>query len=113
MSSQERAYGVLPQIISVGAGITVGVFVPTQEGTIATQIRTISGGTLFILPANNGSTYAAATLAAIQATFAYMMGASGTESVVLIPGPSAFYLASTGSAVAHIMRFKSSGITIP
>lgn len=108
--------GVLPEIVSVPSGITQAVYIRSVPYQEAVQLRLVAGGTLFILPASNGQTYVAgqtlvgstiagSTMAAIWATFGYQVGASGTESVVEIQGPAAFYLGSNGgTATVHLLR---------
>lgn len=116
MNQNEKICAVLPEIVSVPSGITQAVFVRHVPFQSSLQLRLVSGGTLFILPASNGQTYVAgqtlvgstlagATLAAIWATFGYQVGASGTESVVELQGPAAFYLGSNGgTATVHLLR---------
>lgn len=109
MADTDKVYRVLPEIVSVSTGITNAVFVQPVAGQVSVLARLVSGGSLYILPANSGSTYAAATLAAVFATYAYGFGAIGTaESMVELQGPACFYLGAVGgTTVCHLLRKKS------
>lgn len=118
MMQNEKIMGLVPQQVAVPAGITNGVFVGALPYQVNVQLRvTAAAATLLILPASAGqyagqtligSTLASATLAAISATFAYVIAASGAESLLTINGPAAFYLASTGTATVSLLRGMSS-----
>lgn len=119
MLQNEKVMGVKGDRITIPAGITNAVYMRGLHYQTSVLIRLVSGGTLFIIGASNGQTYAAAqplpgstlagaTIAAIWATFAYHVGASGTESVVEIQGPAAFYLGSDGgTATVSLLRMLS------
>lgn len=105
-SSGDNVQNLSPQIYVVPVGVTAALFVGAVPNQCNVQIRNVSGGgTLSILAANAGSTYAGGTLLALSATFSYFVGVTGAESIVKLQGPASFYLAATGaSTTVTILR---------
>lgn len=98
MAREDQTLGILPRIVTVSAGTTTGVFmasIPYQAKVTITNQTAASS--LIILPANNGSTFAGATLLAIAATFGYNAVAF---TPIVLNGPAAYYLAAAAPAQA-------------
>lgn len=104
MARENETQAILPRIVTVPAGTTMGVYIgPIPYQTKVTITNQTSASSLIILQANSGSTYAAATLLALAATFGYNAVAF---TPVVISGPAAYYLAAAAPATAatvHVM----------
>ena len=110
-SSYDSAWNLLPLRFYVGVGATVAVFFTPLPGQVSSSIKYMNGGTLEILPASlgisfapgtstvngtffsSGSTQSAQALANLSGT-GYLMG---TTEVFTIAGPAPFYLSATGA----------------
>lgn len=91
--------------IPVGASNNA-VYFGNEAGVVTTRIMWVSGGTLQIIGADEGATYAGATLASLS----YFQ--AGT-SVLNLDGPANFYLAAFGTTVVcSVMRQYSQGISL-
>jgi hypothetical protein len=87
-------------IVSMSVGYSGAIFFGQTSGLLSSIIFYISGGTLQITGALNGTTMAGASLAAASWNN-LPVGNPGYP----INGPAAFYLAAAGaSTVAHIVR---------
>lgn len=107
MADSNYLFSLSPEIINVGLGTSLAVFVGSTSNQTNVRIKYVSGGTLTILEALSGSTMASATLVARSATFAFLVDATGS---MVFEGPASFYLAATGATcVVNILRGKNAG----
>lgn len=105
-SSSDAIFGVIASQVPVGSGATHAVFVDISPRQGALTLKLLSGSTLEIHGALNGSTMAGASLAPLIGTGYFL----GTSEVLNIDGPARFYLMSTG-ATAIVCMLK--GLTAP
>ena len=102
MADQSTVQGFRQDVQQVSAGYSGAVFYGMSAGLVSTVIQYVSGGTLQITNALNGSTMTGATLAA-----ATWFNIPTGNPPYTIAGPAAFYLASASAGstcVAHIIR---------
>lgn len=106
VSSNDDIFGVNPFRIFVPVGATAAYFMDSVAGEKAITIKYVSGGTLEILEAVNGTTMSGTTLLAVSGT-GYLMGNS---EVITFDGPTRMYLSCLGATTLLMsIRGKSAG----
>lgn len=106
MPMQSDVFGVIGEKIVVGPGATLAFLVGATAGQLSSTIKYFSGGSLEIIQAPVGTTWAGASLVNLQGT-GYLMG---TSEAVNLSGPVRYYLMATGSTtVCYHIRGLSDG----
>lgn len=100
MTGQNETQSFAQESKTMATGYSGAIFYGSTAALVSTTIFYVSGGTLQIAAAINGSTMAGATLAA-----ATWFNIPTGNPPFTINGPAAFYIAAAGATcVAHVVR---------
>lgn len=101
MARELTVYGFTCGILAVPAGASLAVFVKAATGEVSSTLKYFSGGSLEIIGASLGNTYA------ISAGTGYLLSAN---EAINIDGAATYFLCATGStAVAYFAKGLSQG----
>lgn len=108
-SGQTDVFNVDAQIINVGLSAYIGV--TSGIGAVGLDLQFLSGGTAFMIGASAiGSSFVTLTYSASNIlTFGFAF--IGTNPIISLQGPAAFYLASVGATSSfQILRKRSTSV---
>lgn len=106
MGRENNIYGVSAAVITVGIGASLARLIEPVPGECASVIKYFTGGSLEIIGAPPGTTYAGATVTALAGT-GYLFG---TAEAMNIDGAGRYYLIATGAtAQCYLLRGLSQG----
>lgn len=105
MARETTVYGITTQILAMGAGASLSLYVFAAPGEIWSRLKYVSGGSMELMGANAGTP--GATGRADASGTGYLFGAA---EVIEFSGAARYFLQATGAtAVAHLIRGLSQG----